>query len=86
MRWSKIPVYRFKIMGSLDERGRRSIELREDMTIAEVKEAVKKAFRMPPMMKVSLLIDGKTITDDHHKWASVAAIPRKTVILVVGTQ
>ena len=81
-----MPAYKFKLMGSFDERGRKTIEINEDSTIAEVKELVKKEFMMPPSMKVSLLIDGASLSDETKKWVMVSAVPRKTVITVIGTR
>ncbi|MBD3350770.1 MAG: hypothetical protein GF364_04705 [Candidatus Lokiarchaeota archaeon] len=83
--------YTFKLMGSfsVDNRGTRQIDISTDpnVTVGEVKKLVKKTFKMPPSMRVSLIVEGKSLTSDHHKWNRVVAInPRKDVIRVIGTR
>ena len=80
-----MPLYCFKLMASISDRGVRDIILKEELTVAEVKEIVKKEFRFPPTLDVSLLLDGITLSDNT-RWAQVAAVPNKTIIRVMGTR
>ncbi|MHA1339938.1 MAG: hypothetical protein ACTSRZ_13635 [Promethearchaeota archaeon] len=82
-------VYKFKLLGSIDERGFKEIDIGNDanITVGEVKEIVKKAFHMAPSLKVSLIIEGKTLNEDHHIWSKVAIInPKKDIVRVLGTR
>lgn len=82
-------LYRFKLMASLDESGEREIEISKDpnISVGDVKVLVKQAFKFAPSIQVSLIVEGKTLSDDHHKWNKVVSInPRKDVIRVIGTR
>jgi hypothetical protein len=80
-----MPEYTFKLMGTFDDRGRKEIEIKEEFTVEQVKAIVKREFKMPPSIIISLLVNGSSLSDGT-RWASVSAIPRKTVINVIGTR
>lgn len=82
-------VYSFKLMGTLHESGQKEIDISGDpnLTVGEVKEQVRKSFKMPPSIKITILVGGKTLQDNHHKWHKVVSInPRKEVIRIMGTR
>ena len=81
--------YSFKLMGTLNEAGQKEIDISGDpnLTVGAVKEKVRKSFKMPPSLKITLLVGGKTLRYNHHKWHKVVAInPSKDVIRVMGTR
>jgi len=78
-----IPSITFKIVGVFGERGERQILIDGNMTILEVKEKVKKEFKIVPNAKISLMVRGKRIDDDHKPIKRVIMDPQNLKISVM---
>ncbi|MCP4762484.1 MAG: hypothetical protein GY870_11945 [archaeon] len=82
-----MPNYTFKLMGALGESGIKNIKVGDDpnQTVGDVKEMVRREYKFPPNMKVSFIIEGKSLNEDHHKW-NLKMISTNTTIMVIGTR
>jgi len=75
--------YVFKLLGGISETSELEIEVEYDLTVAQVKELVRKAFKIAPMLSIDLMAKGKKLSDDS-KFGNCDARPLKDTILVIG--
>lgn len=75
--------YIFKLLGGITETSELDIEIEYDLTVAQVKEIVRKAFKIAPMLSLDLMVRGKKLRDDT-KFGNCDARPGKDTILVIG--
>ncbi len=83
-----MPSYKFKLMGALGDAGERLILVKpEEHTLGEVKEIVRKEYKLIPSFKITFLHKGKRYSDDvdHHRFRSLAVDPKKESITVIAS-
>ncbi len=76
-------VYYFKLLGGFGDRSETSISLDFDLSVAEVKEIVKKEFKVLPQLEIDFMVGGRKLPDDM-KWGMTDVKPMKTNVLVIG--
>ncbi len=76
-------VYFFKLLGGFGSRSEMELSLNFDLSVAEVKEIVKKEFKILPQLKIDFMVGGRKLPDDM-KWGMTDVKPMKTNVLVIG--
>jgi len=77
--------FNFKLMGSLASNAEAEIDLTTDLTVAQVKEIVRKTFKIAPFLTIDLMFKGKKLVDTG-KWGKESIRPDKDTILVIGSR
>ena len=79
-----MPSYFFKLLGGFGDRAEVDIDIDFDLSVAQVKDLVRKALRVVPNMGIELMVKGKKLSDGQ-KWGMTDASPNSTSpILVIG--
>jgi hypothetical protein len=78
-----MPVYFFKLLGGVGDRAETEINVDFDASVVDVKEMIRKTFKIAPMLSIELMSRGKKLSDDM-KWGLVDARPMKDTVLVIG--
>ncbi len=76
--------YNFQLMGIVSETASRQIECNTNDRVIDMKDKVQKAFRLPPMLKISLMYNGQSLVD-RHIFDRIGIDPKKDVVWVIGT-
>ncbi len=77
-------IYFFKLLAGFGDRSELELSLNFDLTVGEVKEIVKREFKIMPQMKIDLMVGGRKLNDDEIKWGMTDAKPMKGNVLVIG--
>lgn len=78
--------FNFKLLGTIgDDRSEAEIDLTTDLTVAQVKELVRKTFKIAPFLSIDLMFKGKKLIDTV-KWGKESIRPIKDTILVIGSR
>ncbi len=72
--------YRFKLLASLSSE--KLINVPQGATAGQVKEAVKREFKLNPALRVKLMFTGRSLEDDF-EWDRLIIDPKRDVITVV---
>ncbi len=72
--------YRFKLLASLA--GEKQINVPQGATAGQVKEVIKREFKLNPALRVKLMFSGRSLEDDFD-WDRLSINPKKDVITVV---
>jgi len=80
-----MPVINFKIMGVFGERGERQILIDNELPIKQIKDQVRKEFKLVPNAKITFLHNGKKYgeAEDHFAFKRIAIDPRKENITII---
>jgi hypothetical protein len=78
-----MPDFIFKLLGGVGERSEIEIDIPFEANVRQVKDLVRNAFKIAPMISIELMAGGKKLHDDTN-WAMVPARPMKDTILVIG--
>ncbi len=72
--------YRFKLLASLAPE--KKIDILQGATAGQVKEAVKREFKLNPALRVKLMFSGRNLEDDF-EWDRLIIDPKRDTITVV---
>lgn len=82
-----MPSIHFKLMGIIGDKGERQllIDSYDNPNVKEVKEMVKKEFKIVPNAKIAFLVNGKRFgdDDDHLPFKRLPIDPRKDKVTVI---
>lgn len=78
-----MPSITFKLMGIISDSGERQILIDSESTLKEVKNIVRKSFKLVPNSKISFLHQGKRYSDDDLLFKYLSVDPRKEKITVI---
>jgi hypothetical protein len=72
-------------MGVMDETSERTLDVQTNDTVEDVKEMLRKAYRLAPIFSLELLADGAKLVD-RHIFNRIGLNPKKQKILVIVTR
>ena len=80
-----MPSIMFKLMGVFGDRGERRILIDSELSIIDIKDQVKKEFKLVPNAKITFLHNGKRYgeNEDHFAFKRIAINPRTETVTVI---
>jgi hypothetical protein len=77
--------FKFRLTGVPPDQAMKSIDLDPNLTIAELKKAVQKEYKLNPILAVQFIFKGKVLPDNL-KFSKVGVQPKKDIVTVMATQ